>query len=138
MIARSATLLVAALAASGCVDRRIFITSEPPGARVHLNDKDVGVTPLEVGFTWFGTYDVRLHREGYEPLVTTRETEAPLHEIPPFDLVALAIPGTKTTHIEWHFVMEPAMNDEAALLERAASLRARLDEPAPSDDPSAP
>ena len=38
--ARAACLLlaVAALALPGCVDRKIRVTSEPPGARVWLND----------------------------------------------------------------------------------------------------
>ena len=128
------TALAGCLALAGCVDRRLFITSDPPGARVYLNDQDVGTTPLEVDFTWFGTYDVRLHREGFEPLVTTREAKAPLHEVPPFDLAALLIPGTRRTHIAWHFELEPARVDEAALLGRARQLRARSETDGAPDD----
>jgi hypothetical protein len=131
-------MLLGCAAGAGCVDRRIFITSDPSGARVYLNDQDVGLTPLEVNFTWFGTYDVRVRKAGYEPLVTTREAKAPLHEVPPFDLAALAIPGTKTTHIDWHFELQPATNDPVALLERAEQLRAEAEskgegEPVPKE-----
>ena len=128
---------------AGCVDRRIFITSEPEGARVYLNDQDVGLTPLEVNFTWFGTYDVRLRKAGYEPLVTTAEAKAPLHEIPPFDFVAMAVPGTKRTHIDWHFELTPATTDTSGLLERAGELRAEVEaeveaESAPMESPTEP
>ncbi len=118
-------LCVALAAGAGCVERRMHLTSDPSGARVYLNDRDVGVTPCEVDFTWFGVYDVRLTKPGYEPLITTREAEAPLHEVPPFDLAALLLPGTKRTHIEWHFELEPVHDDPGALLERARELRER-------------
>ena len=34
-----------ALLGTGCVERTIRVTSEPAGARVWLNDRDIGVTP---------------------------------------------------------------------------------------------
>ncbi len=116
------------------VERRIIINSEPQGARVFLNDTDVGVTPTEVDFTWFGVYDIRLHKPGYEPLVTKRKAKAPLHEQPVFDLVALALPTDKSTIIQWHFDLEPASVDTETLLLRAAELRDQTNEaPAPID-----
>lgn len=111
------------LASGGCVQRTIEITSEPTGAQVYLNDVEVGRTPLEVGFTYFGTYDVRLRKDGYEPLITSAKTDAPMHEWPGFDLVAMAWPATKETRIRWHFAMEPSDVDEDALLERARAFR---------------
>ena len=116
-------VLVTALALSGCVDRRIIITSEPSGALVHLNDSAVGRTPLEVDFTYFGTYDVRLTKEGYEPLSTSARARAPVYEWPVIDLAALAIPVTKRTVVRWHFELEEADLDEASLLERALGRR---------------
>ena len=127
---RAIALAAAAGAASGCVERRIYIDSDPPGARVFVNDADVGVTPVELDFTYFGTYDVRLHKPGYEPLVTTAEAEAPLHEVPVIDLFALLVPVTKRTEIFWDFELEPARSDPQALAERAAEVRAMLDPPA--------
>lgn len=113
------------LFAGGCgSDRRIFISSEPSGALVYLNDQEVGRTPVEVNFTYFGVYDVRLRREGYEPLITRAEAKPPLHEQPGFDLIAMLIPGRETTEIAWHFVLSPTDDDVDALWERAAELRA--------------
>ncbi len=117
---------------AGCVERRIHITSEPSGAAVTLNDVDVGRTPCEVDFTYFGTYEVRLRHPGYETLVTAAEARAPLHEQPGIDFAAMFIPGTKRTRIDWHFDLEPARNDPAEMIERADALRGRLD-PGDSD-----
>ena len=122
--------LVVLTALAGCVERRIHITSEPSGAAVTLNDVEVGRTPVEVDFTYFGTYDVRLRRDGYETLVAAREAEAPLHEQPVIDFFALLIPTTKRTLIEWHFELEPEQSDPAGIIERADALRQRLDPPA--------
>lgn len=123
---RAIPLLLVALACSGCMDRRIYITSEPTGAQVYLNDVEVGRTPLEVNFTYFGTYDVRLRKQGYEPLVTSAKTDAPIHEWPGIDLLAMAWPDRKQTNIRWHFTMEPADTNEDALLERARRFRREL------------
>jgi hypothetical protein len=117
--------LAFAACAVGCVDRRIHITSDPSGAAVILNDAEVGVTPCEVNFTYFGTYDVRLHKAGYEPLVTRAKAEAPFHEWPGVDLAAAAVPVTKRTRIDWHFTMTPEVVDDAGLLSRATELRGR-------------
>ncbi len=119
-----AALAVAALL-TACQDRRIFITSEPTGARVILNDAEVGTTPCEVNFTYFGTYDVRLRKDGYEPLVTKAEAKAPPHEWPGVDLAAMAVPVEKTTRIQWHFKMEPEVVDDQALLSRAAEMHTK-------------
>ena len=115
------------LAAAGCVERRIHITSEPDGALVTLNDVEVGATPCEVDFTYFGVYDVRLRKPGFEPLATKAEAKAPFHEWPVVDLAAMAVPMKKRTRIDWHFVLEPAKDDRAGLLDRAAEMRGTLD-----------
>lgn len=121
---------------TGCVDRRITITSEPSGAQVFLNDADVGRTPVEVNFTYFGTYDVRLRKEGCEPLVTKAEAKAPIHEWPGIDLLFIPMPFTKETRIAWHFDLEPSQNDPAATVQRAAELRDMLDPISTAETPS--
>lgn len=113
----------------GCTnDRRLMITSEPPGAMVYLNDTPVGPTPTEVGFTWFGTYAVRLTKDGYEPLITEADASAPFHEWPGVDLLFMALPGREQTLIDWHFTLEKSVSDDEGLLERAVELRGRAGE----------
>ncbi|MFK7788704.1 MAG: PEGA domain-containing protein [Phycisphaeraceae bacterium] len=110
----------------GCVERRLMITSEPAGALVYLNDQEVGRTPLEVPFTWYGTYDVRLEREGYTTLQTEQLAERPWWEAPGPDLFAEAIPN-KSVEIAWHLKMQPAVPasevDPQRVLEFADQLR---------------
>jgi hypothetical protein len=111
------------LIGAGCVRRTISITSEPPGALVWLNEREVGRTPVEVDFLYYGTYDVRLRKEGYEPLLTSGEANAPLWDTIPLDLAAEAVPNAHSK-IAWHYVLEPLNDDESALLERAGAMRA--------------
>jgi hypothetical protein len=134
---------VLALGACGRQERIISITSEPAGAIVWLNDYELGRTPVEAEFTFFGTFDVRLAKEGYEPLITSREAEAPLHEFPVIDLVATAIPGTRRTRLEWHFQLAPLAESagresaEAALRTRATEFKTEAEKHT-TGDPEAP
>lgn len=121
LIAASALLLVTAL--TGCLHRRIRIVTDPPGALVHLNDVQVGRTPVEVDFTYFGVYDVRISKPGYEPILTSEKASAPIYEWPGIDLLAEAIPAEITTEIEWSYTLEPIDNDIDGVLERARELR---------------
>ncbi len=130
--AAAAAILACAAALGGCLERTISITSQPPGALVWLNDLEVGRTPLEVDFTFYGTYDVRLELDGYEPIVTSREAKAPLYELPGIDLIAEAIPTRIEDRVHWHFDLRPTLErvlpgDRATdrLLERASAFRAQ-------------
>lgn len=136
-------LLGGAFALPGCVERTISITSEPPGAIVWLNDVEIGRTPVETDFTFYGTYDVRLRLEGYEPLLTSRKANAPIYDWPGLDLVAEAIPADIESRVEWHFDLVPLAEREPgadrdtlheALIERATHTRRQV-EPAPQPSP---
>jgi hypothetical protein len=121
--------LVALLALSGCVQRKIRVTSTPPGARVLLNDQEIGTTPVETRFTFYGGYDVQLIKPGYEHVHELRQAKAPLHEYPVIDLGATAAPTDVRHTVEWHFDLKPVaelIDPETAredLLGRAADLR---------------
>ena len=109
---------------SGCVQRRVEITSEPSGARVWLNDEMVGVTPCEAGFKYYGVYDVRLDLDGYEPVHEGRTMKAPIYEYPVIDLAATAVPANIESVNEWHFVLTSTGEaDREGLIGRAQELR---------------
>ena len=135
-------LLGAMVMGAGCLQRTLVITSEPAGAVVWVNDVEVGRTPVETSFTFYGDYDVRLRLDGYEPLSTHRVAATPWYEYAPIDFFAQAVPGGVETRIAWHFELEPLQERalsgpeaEAALLERAGELRGatRGSELPPSD-----
>ncbi|MEO1583469.1 MAG: PEGA domain-containing protein [Planctomycetota bacterium] len=128
---RFAAVCVCALPMAGCLERTITVTSEPPGAIVTLNEVEIGRTPVTTEFRYFGVYDVRVRKDGYEPLVTTREASPPIWEYPPIDLLAMAAPWRVKTSIEWGFELEAevepgsaeALQAEQELLDRATDLR---------------
>ncbi len=136
-------LIMILLSTSGCIQRRIRVTSEPPGAVVWLNDTEIGRTPAEAEFTFYGSYDVRLELEGYEPVHQARTTRAPFHEYPGPDLVAEILPFKFDTLIEWHFDLEPNPERtlppeqvEADLLERAHQLQRQAAQDSTNPDES--
>jgi hypothetical protein len=130
---RSARITLAGLTTlaplvAGCVQRTITITSQPQGALVHLNDQEVGRTPVTVPFTFYGTYDVRLEKEGFAPLSTMHKAKAPLLEYPGLDLLHEAIPGARV-NLQWSFALQPwnpEQVDEAALVDHGRQMRALL------------
>jgi len=134
-------LILILLTTSGCVHRRIRVTSEPPGAIVWLNDTEIGRTPAEAEFTFYGSYDVRLELEGYEPVHEARRTKAPFYEYPGPDLIAEALPMNFNSLIEWHFDLEPNIEStgpveqvEADLIERARRMRRQTERTEADDD----
>jgi hypothetical protein len=111
----------------GCVRRVIDITSDPPGARVWVNDREAGRTPCTIEFTHYGRYDVRLRREGFEPVVGFGDADAPVWDFVGCDLVSEVIPARFESRVRWHFTMIPTDKDEAALVRRAREMRTGLD-----------
>jgi hypothetical protein len=113
----------------GCVQRTISIETDPVGALVYLNDEEVGRTPVTVPFTFYGVYDIRIEKEGYQTLSTERETKAPLYEYPGPDLVTELMPWTTRVNYDWQFELEPyELPDEGKLVDRARQMRALANE----------
>lgn len=124
-----AACCLAAILLAGCVERRLTIHTEPPGAVVTLNDQEIGVSPVTVPFNWYGDYWVRISKDGYETLDTHQKLKAPLHDYPPFDLFAeILYPGRIVDAYEWTFdlaVKEYPTRDE--LIEQGISLKSGLE-----------
>ena len=117
---------------SGCTSRGMTITSLPPGAEVSINRRVVGVTPIRVGFTHYGTYRIELRREKYQTLVKEEPVRPPVYGYDPAALVAdNFIPARLNDEIYLHYVMKAqderadkdALGERDALLERAALAR---------------
>ena len=106
-------LLIAALSCS-CVQRTMTVTSDPPSALVYMNNQEIGRTPLTRDFTWYGTYDVQLRKDGYETLNTKTAIIAPLWQWPPFDLLAELWPWAKD-HRHLSYTLKPATTQPADL-----------------------
>lgn len=73
---------------TGCVRRRMTVVSNPPGATVYIDNQEVGVTPCSTTFTYYGTRQIRLVRDGYETLTVEQPILPPWYQIPPLDFMA--------------------------------------------------
>lgn len=123
MIARAA-LVLALVPLASCTSRTIVVTSEPPGALVTLNGVELGATPIEVGFRYYGQYDLRLRKDGYQPLAAAPWANAPWYEYPPIDLLVLPLPIE--TKVRWHYDLHPASVEQSSandLIERGHEMR---------------
>ena len=63
-------LLLLIVATSGCIRSRVIITSNPSDADVTFNRAYRGRTPIEIPIIWYWFYEVKLEKEGHEPLET--------------------------------------------------------------------
>ncbi len=83
-----AWLLLAILLVSsqlGCVRRRMTIRSNPPGAVVYVDQQRIGVTPVSTGYTYYGTRNVQLVKDGYETVTEKHHFATPWYEYPVVD-----------------------------------------------------
>lgn len=115
---------------AGCAQRHALVTSEPSAATVFVNDVEVGRTPLKFDFTYYGVYDVRVEKPGFEPLRTKAHANTPIDERMPIDLAAAALPISIDHEVKWHFTLQPALETtnspqelEQGLLKRAKEMQ---------------
>ena len=114
----------------GCVERQLTITTTPPGARVWLNDEDIGESPVTASFQWYGDYNVRIEKPGYQTLQTHRLLEGPWYDGFPFDFLAQIVnPKRIVDSYEWSFELQPRQPiARDALIVQALNLSQQLDE----------
>lgn len=144
----SAILCVSTLLATGCVERKITISTAPAGALVYLNDVEIGRAPVTVPFLWYGEYDVRIRLErqegtpenpqtAYYYLRTSKRTDMPVHQWPGLDLLADAAPFTITDHQQWTFDVPRVVHpSDDVLLKNATELKDVMEKPANLQDPA--
>jgi len=87
--------------ATGCVERKIRIESEPSVVNIFMDGQYLGTTPKEIPFTFYGTREIRLEKEGYHTVVLLHKLNVPVYQWFPLDFVSEnIIPFTfRDTHI---------------------------------------
>lgn len=120
-------ILLAVSMAAGCVERYITVKSHPGGAVVWLNGEEIGTTPATTAFTWYGTYEVVLRKDGYETLRTGQKADPPIYQWLGLDLFFESLwPGTLVDRHEWEFELTKlGPVDPNVLIDRATQLRQR-------------
>lgn len=79
---------LAGLLSAGCVERTISISTRPEGARVFINDEEVGLSPVKRSFLWYGDYEIVVRKDGYETARTNVKFDPPWYQIPPIDFIS--------------------------------------------------
>ena len=127
MSAVMAVSLIVIILLTGCVERQLTINTEPQGALVLLNDEEIGESPVTVSFEWYGDYNVRISKEGYETLNTHRNLKAPRHDKFPFDFFAMLSPKRKVDYYQWDLKLEQRKQiDREQLIQNAEELKKQL------------
>lgn len=141
-----AVAILACFNGGGCVKRRLTVRSNPPGARVLIDDQEIGVTPVSTSFTYYANRKIQLIKDGFEPLTVLSPFSAPWYEIPPLDLFSENFAGREIRDeraVEFQLVPQQLVPEEV-LLGRAEQLRGQarqgytvpLMSPPPSPPPS--
>jgi hypothetical protein len=120
--------LTGVLLLSGCLERKLTINTAPQGALVTLNDEEIGSSPVTVSFEWYGDYEVRIQKEGFETLKTHRRLEGPWYDKFPFDFFAGVLnPKRIVDSYEWTFTLiEKKAVSRDELIEKAQELKKQL------------
>jgi len=79
---------ITCLSQIGCVTRRLRLRSDPPGATAYVDDYEVGTTPCDVSYTYYGTRKVVLIKDGFETRTVMQEFPSPWYQYFPVDFVA--------------------------------------------------
>mgnify|MGYP001562669151 CR=1 FL=1 len=120
--------LAAAALLAGCVERRLTINTTPQDALIVLNDEEIGQSPVTVPFNWYGDYNVRISKEGYETLKTHRRLKSPWYDKFPWDFFAQIVnPRRIVDSYEWTFELATKEQpNREELIQRAGQLKERL------------
>ncbi len=111
----------------GCVKRRMTIRSNPAGARVFVDDQEIGVTPVSSSFVYYAPRKIQLVKDGYETLTVLHSFPAPWYEIPPLDFVSENLWPQEIRDerlVEFQLIPQQVVPNQV-LLDRAEQLRAQ-------------
>ena len=109
----------------GCVQRRLTIRSNPPGALVYVDDYPLGTTPVSTDFVYYGTRKMRLVKSGHETLTVMQPIPAPWYEYPGLDFISEnLIPGEIRDERVVEYQLQPQLVvPSLQLLEHGENLR---------------
>jgi len=82
--------------------------TNPPGATVYLDSKEIGRTPFSTNFTHYGKREFRIVKQGYETKTELVPVRAPWYQWVGIDFVSeVLLPGKLTDHKTYEFDLQP-------------------------------
>ena len=122
-------LVAAALLSTGCVHRRLTIRSNPSGALAYLDGEELGYTPVAADFTYYGTREIRLVKDGFETATVMQEIRPPWYQRFPLDLISdnFLFHHVHDRH-EFNYQLQPRnpLINSQGLIDRGNSFRSEL------------
>lgn len=131
---RAALPILCLLALGACVERRLWIRTEPEGAFVRVNGDPVGTSPVSWRFFHYGVVLVEAELAGHVRTERAVRLRAPWYETPGLDFFADVLVPVRIHdrhEVTLELEPEPEMSDEQverAVRELAQAARARRDE----------
>lgn len=123
--------LVCSISLTGCIQRRLTVSSNPPGALVKVDDVEIGTTPVSTSFVYYGTRKIQLSKSGYETLTVLQPVRAPWYQWPGIDFFSEHfVPGKIYDDRLFNYNLQPSqVVPTEQLLERAEQLREEANVP---------
>ena len=118
-------LLLLASCAGGCVRRRLTVRTDPPGALVSIDGQEIGTSPVATSFTYYGTRQFRVAKDGYETVNVQQNFQPPWYQFPIIEFFSENLwPGELRDERAVNFDLTPQRIVSAPeVLERADGLR---------------
>ena len=113
------------LFAPGCVKRRMIVRSNPEGAFVTVDRQAIGMTPVAAQYTYAGTREIHLEKDGYETIDVKQRIVSPWYDRPILSLFSnnFAFREIRDDQV-FDFEMRPLQQvNEKELIDRANQLR---------------
>ena len=117
---RAPVLLFLLATMTACVERRLWVRTDPKGAAVRINGRDVGRSPVGWRFDHYGTVLVEAELAGHEPIQKEVRLKSPWDQKPVIDFFAdVLVPIRIRDDHEVKLQLEPSKPLTAAQVERA-------------------
>ena len=122
-------LLTLSAFSCGCnaVHRRMTIQSDPPNALVLVDGEEVGYSPVQVNFDYYGTREITLIKDGYATLTTMQKVKAPPYQWLGADFFSENLSPVKVTDRQgFMYRLQPQRQSSTSeIIDRASSLRSQ-------------
>lgn len=112
---------------TGCVERKFVIDSNPRGAKVFVNNVEIGTTPVDYPFLYYGTYNITLEMQGFQTETFQQRVAPPWYAYPPADFITEHVIPSKIRDIRrLNYDLRPQVQvSPIDLIREATELRER-------------
>ena len=117
------------LTGHGCVSRRMTIRTNPPEALVEVDGKQLGLSPVSMDFTYYGTREIKISKPGFETMTLQQPVLRPWHQTIPADFVSNHFLGRHITdrhdYVYQLQEQQTPLNEEVDLINRGQNFRSQ-------------